>query len=224
MRLRFLRESQLIAVALLSGSLTSATAQDSVSDIDGNTYSVVKIGTQIWMAENLRTVHYANGEAIPEVKEDVTWAELTTGSFCLNDNNQGHSTVYGLLYNWFAVQDQRKLCPAGWHVPSANDWKKLETFLGGPGSAGGKLKAAGTDKWIEPNAGADNSSGFKALPGGSRNSDGSFNPVGETGHWWTSNEFAPTTAWHRQLYNNAEFIDNVYAIKNEGCSVRCIKD
>ena len=93
MKIKFKRVTQLTAAVLIAGSFTSAKAQESISDFDGNTYQVVKIGTQIWMAENMRTTHYSNGDAIPEVKEDVAWSELTTGSFCLNDNNQGHSSV-----------------------------------------------------------------------------------------------------------------------------------
>jgi uncharacterized protein (TIGR02145 family) len=213
-----------ILLIVVSPPFKPAAGQEKVKDFDGNEYKTVTIGTQVWMAENLHTTHYSTGESIAEIKDDTLWANAVEGAWCMNNHEPKLSAIYGYLYNWYAVTPAKKLCPDGWHIPTANEWKKLETFLGGPGSAGGKLKEAGTSKWLEPNSDADNISHFSGLPGGSRNSDGSFNPVGETGHWWTSNEFAPTTAWHRQLYNNAGFIDNVYAVKNEGCSVRCLKD
>lgn len=214
----------LFFLLFICAPFNSLAGQETVRDFDGNEYKTVTIGTQVWMAENLRTTHYSTGEPISEIKDDSLWANAAEGAWCMNNHDPKLAATYGYLYNWYVVSNSKKLCPAGWHVPSANDWKKLEIFLGGTGSAGGKLKAAGTSRWLDPNSDADNSSNFNGLPGGSRNSDGSFNPVGETGHWWTSNEFAPTTAWHRQLYSNAGFIDNVYALKNEGFSIRCLKD
>lgn len=209
---------------LIVFSSDSLSGQEIIKDFDGNSYKTVTIGTQVWMAENLRTTHYSTGEPIPEMKDDSVWAEISTGAYCINNNDKNNSGIYGYLYNWYVVPNARKLCPAGWHVPSANDWKKLETSLGGAGSAGGKMKEAGTTRWAGPNSEADNSSKFNGLPGGSRNSDGTFNVPGENGHWWTTTEFSTTTAWRRQLYNNAGFIDNVYALKNEGFSIRCVKD
>ncbi len=200
------------------------TGQESVTDYDGNVYRIATIGTQVWMTENLKTTHYADGLPIPEIQDDSLWANLTDGAYCANNNEKSNVLLFGYLYNWYTVPNGKKVCPVGWHVPSANEWKKLETFLGGPGTAGGRMKEEGTARWDEPNIKADNSSGFNALPGGSRNPDGTFNVTGENGEWWTSTEFSVTTAWHRRLYNNVGFIDNIYALKTEGFSVRCLRD
>jgi len=200
------------------------TNSNSVTDIDGNIYPTVLIGTQTWMAENLRAIHYSNGDPVEMVKDGDQWSEMTTGAYCNNDNKKKNAGIYGRLYNFYAVSDSRKICPAGWHVPNAADWKRLETTLGGTGAAGGKMKQAGTRYWAEPNTRADNSSGFNGLPGGARNTDGSFEAVEEKGHWWTATEFSATSAWHRSLYNNTAFIDNIYGYKTDGYSIRCIKD
>ncbi len=212
------------AFLVLFTAFNPANGQDNITDYDGNVYPTKKIGTQVWMTENLRTTHYSDGEAIPEIKDDSLWTDLTTGAYCINNNEKSNSKQYGYLYNWYVVPNAKKVCPAGWRVPSANDWKKLETYLGGPGISGGRMKEAGAGKWADPNINADNSSGFTGLPGGSRNPDGTFNTPGESGEWWTTTEFSPTTAWHRRLYNNVGFIDNIYALKAEGFSVRCMKD
>lgn len=212
-----------VFLALCSG-FNPVNGQESVTDYDGNVYPTVRIGTQVWMTENLKTTHYSDGESIPEIKDDSLWADQTTGAYCSNNNEKSNSELYGYLYNWYVVPNIKKVCPAGWHVPVANDWKKLETYLGGPGTSGGKMKETGTGKWADPSTKADNSSGFTGLPGGSRNPDGTFNNPGESGQWWTSTEFSITTAWHRRLYNNVGFIDNIYALKTEGFSIRCLKD
>lgn len=197
---------------------------NSVTDIDGNIYPAVVIGNQTWMAENLRAIHYSNGDAVELVKDGVKWSGMTSGAYCNNDNKKKKAKIYGRLYNFYVVSDSRIICPEGWHIPNAADWKRLETALGGTGAAGGKMKQPGTRYWAEPNSRADNSSGFNGLPGGARNTDGSFEAVGEKGHWWTATEFSVTSAWHRSLYNNTAFIDNIYGYKTDGYSIRCIKD
>jgi len=197
---------------------------NTVTDYDGNIYHTVTIGTQIWMVENLKTTHYRNGDPIPNVPENTQWRNLSTGAYSNLNNNAENAKTYSRLYNWYAATNSLNICPAGWHVPSANEWKKLETYLGGVGSAGSKMKEAGTNHWINPNTKADNSSGFTALPGGSRNTEGTFEAIGESGHWWSSTEFSVTSAWHRRLYCNAAFIDNIYGYKTDGFSIRCIKD
>jgi uncharacterized protein (TIGR02145 family) len=213
-----------MSILFITTCLNHVNGQESIKDYDGNIYHTVTIGTQVVMAENLKTKHYSDGETIPEIKDDSTWINLTTGAYCSNSNDESISSKYGYLYNWYVVSNQHKVCPVGWHVPSANEWKKLEIYLGGAGGAGGKMKETGTGNWSDPNAKADNTSGFSAIPGGSRNNDGTFNLPGETGMWWTSTEFSITTAWHRRLYNNVGFIDNIYANKNEGFSIRCVRD
>jgi uncharacterized protein (TIGR02145 family) len=170
-----------------------------VTDIDGNVYQTVKIGGQWWMAENLKVTHYRNGEAIPNITSNSEWAGLSSGAYCAYDNNNSNIATYGLLYNWYTVVDSRNIAPAGWHVPTDEEWKQLEIYLGmsqsdadKPGlrgsDEGGKLKETGTAHWHSPNIGATNSSGFSALPGGCRdfNFTGAYEGMGELGNWWSS--------------------------------------
>ena len=118
-----------------------------VTDIDGNTYNSVQIGNQTWMAENLKVKHYRNGDTLTNEKDDVTWCNLTVGAWCNYDNYEPNAGVYGRLYNWYAVNDNRSICPTGWHVPTTEEWDILSLFLGGDSVAGGKLKEPGTLHW-----------------------------------------------------------------------------
>jgi uncharacterized protein (TIGR02145 family) len=194
--------------------------------VDNNYYNTVLIDTQCWMAENLKTTHYSNGDDIPNVTDNTQWINLSTGAYCDYNNNANNSAVYGRLYNWFTVNDSRKICPSGWHVPEDWDWTTLTNYLGGLNVAGGKMKEAGYAHWQSPNTGADNSSGFTALPGGSRyNHDGSFGgDLGSFGYFWSSTEVSATYARHRYLTSYL-FGENWYDYyKTGGCSVRCLKD
>ena len=138
-----------------------------VTDIDGNVYQTVTIGTQVWMVENLKTTRYIDGTAIPLDTNSSTWGGLTTPGYCWYNDSAIYGNTYGALYNWYAV-NTGKLAPAGWHVPTDSEWTVLTTYLGGETVAGGKLKDTGTTYWQSPNTGATNASGFLALPGGFR--------------------------------------------------------
>jgi len=127
---------------------------DSVVDIDGNFYHAVAIGTQVWMAENLRTTKYRDGSPIPNVTDSSVWILTTEGAYCNYNNDTTHSNTYGRLYNWYAVIDTRNIAPEGWHVPTQDEWNTLVQFLGGGAVAGGKLKETGTAHWNSPNRGA----------------------------------------------------------------------
>lgn len=140
---------------------------NSVKDIDGNKYKTIKIGTQIWLSENLKTTTYNDGTAIPLVKNYDAWAELSTQAYCWYNNDSTNKEVYGALYNWYAV-NTKKLCPEGWHVPSDEEWTELRTYLGDKGNAGLALKESGTSHWKSPNSDASNTTGFTGLPGGYR--------------------------------------------------------
>ncbi len=140
---------------------------NSVTDIDGNIYETVQIGSQIWMKENLRTTKYANGDVIPNVTDGNQWSNLTTGAWSCYSNNNQIQNLFGNLYNWFAVADQRNICPTGWHVPSDVEWITLTDYLGGESVAGGKMKSTAI-YWQSPNQDATNESGFSGLPGGFR--------------------------------------------------------
>jgi uncharacterized protein (TIGR02145 family) len=207
-----------------------------VTDIDGNVYQTVKIGNQWWMAENLKVTHYRNNNAIPNVTDSLAWSNLSTGAYCNSDNNETNVVTYGRLYNWFAINDSRNISPAGWHVPSDEEWKQLEMYLGMSQAEadresyrgtdkGGKLKEAGTSHWYDPNEGATNESGFSALPGGARESNGSFkNYRGLLAFFWSSTEGSDGDAWCRFLPYDGSEVGRWSTNKKGGLSIRCVKD
>lgn len=201
-----------------------------VSDIDGNSYDTVMIGEQEWFMENLRVSHYLNGDAISAVQEDALWQTLTSGGYSLHSNDPGNADTYGYLYNWYAVNDERSICPEEWHIATNDDWLELVDYLGGYQAAGGHLKATGTIQngfglWLDPNLGATNESGFTAIPGGSRASNGLYNgTIGETAVFWTSSEFDATIAYFWLLRYNFPQANDGVDDKRAGLSVRCIKD
>jgi uncharacterized protein (TIGR02145 family) len=208
-----------------------------MKDQDSNTYKIVTIGKQTWMAENLRTTKYRNGDPIPLVTIDTTWANLNSGASCYYRNTKDNDTIltFGRLYNWYAVIDKRNIAPAGWHVPSDAEWKELTSILGVDSIAGGKLKEKGLTHWLNPNTDATNETGFTALPGGSRAFDGYFGPfesAGCWGIWWSSTEFEETIskeleesdAWARRLFYSSSWFAREGSLKRNGLSIRCIKD
>ena len=199
----------------------NTTSLETVTDMDGNVYHTVTIGTQVWMKENLKTTHYRNGDTIPNVISTVAWGGLTTGAYCNYNNDTTNGAMYGRLYNWYAVTDSRNICPDGWHVPSFSEWQILSDFLGGIDVAGGKMKD--TVLWNSPNTGADNSSGFSGLPGGTRFDAGSFYNLGFRADFWSSTPVGGQ-AYQRDLqYDNAKFSWGGGA-KMMGFSVRCLRD
>ena len=206
-------------------------------DADSNIYKTIAIGSQVWMKENLRVSKFRNGSAIPTNLTDAAWQSTTSGAFAIYNNNIGNDTIYGKLYNWYAVADPRGLCPAGWHVPTEQDWQLLTKYLDQTAdtsqccsnSAGGKMKSIGTLQsasglWQDPNAYATNISGFSGLPGGCRLYDGSYPFSGYYGHWWTSTEKTSVNAWRRFLGHEIGHINRSFEAKVSGYSVRCIKD
>jgi len=186
----------------------------------------IQIGIQKWMTQNLNTSFYRNGDTIPYVTDATAWAGLTTGAWCYYNNDPANGEIYGKLYNWYAVKDSTHggLAPTGWHVPIDAEWTTLTTTLGGTSVAGGKMKMAGTTKWISPNAGATNSSGFAGLPGGYRGSNGSFYYIGANGYWWSSTEYDTSGAWFRTLYYDGSDVDRGLNGEALGFSVRCLRD
>jgi uncharacterized protein (TIGR02145 family) len=202
----------------------------SMTDQEGNVYKTVLIGTQEWMAENLNTSIYRNGDAIPTNLDNATWEVTTSGAWAYYNNDASYACPYGKLYNWYACVDARQLCPVGWHVPTDAEWTVLTDFLGGEAVAGGKMKTTGTIEaatglWYSPNTGATNSSGFSGAPGGYRGIDGDYYNVGYNGLWWSSSEVDTFYAWFRFL-----FYDDVFALRDDygykllGFSVRCLRD
>lgn len=205
--------------------LTIKNPAQTVTDIDGNVYNIITIGTQVWFKENLKVSHYRNGDPVPNVTDNSRWAGLTTGAFCNYENNASFTPTYGRLYNWFAVADSREICPADWHVATDAEWTVLTDLLGGEAGAGGKLKEAGTEHWASPNAGATNEVDFTALPGGYRANNEIFIGIHHIGSWWCSTENGPANGWARGIFNDATTVDRGgYYEKKMGFSVRCIKD
>jgi uncharacterized protein (TIGR02145 family) len=193
-------------------------------DIDGNSYETVVIGDQIWMAENLRVTHYRNGDEIQTGLIGTDWGDLSTGAFAIYDDDPGNVEIYGNLYNWYAVDDNRDLAPEGWHIPSQDEMLELTNYLGGSATAGGLLKEEGVEHWFSPNSGATNESGFSALPGGSRYASGVYYNLGYYGAFWLSTEGSFSNGWYRRLDYDSVVVHADYFAKYNGLSVRCVKD
>jgi uncharacterized protein (TIGR02145 family) len=191
-----------------------------VTDADGNSYKTVKIGNQIWMAENLKTSKYQNGNSITTNLDDLSWSTATSGAFAIYENNPTFDTSYGKLYNWYTVSDNRGICPVGWHVPSQAEFITLREYLGGASVAGGKLKLTGTTFWLNPNIDATNESGFSAIGGGTRNSGGSYTVLNQIGFFWSSTENVEFGV----VNNGAGTGLDLVSFKTIGYSVRCLKN
>jgi uncharacterized protein (TIGR02145 family) len=200
---------------------TTATSQ-TVTDIDGNTYNTVQIGSQVWMSENLKTSRYRNGGSIPYVVGNSDWQALTTGAWSYYDHDAANNAVYGKLYNWYSTQGDT-LCPAGWGVPTDAEWTTLTTYLGGESAAGGKMKSIGTDYWNDPNTVATNESGFSVLPGGARNYDGRFYNVKVSAFFWSETE-NDNGAWLHAMTSSNGLVYRYGTNKSVGASIRCLKD
>lgn len=194
----------------------------SMTDQEGNMYKTIVIGTQEWMAENLNTSIYRNGDAIATNLTNAAWSSTTSGAWAYYNNDESYACPYGKLYNWYTCVDARGLCPVGWHVPTDAEWTVLTDYLGGEAVAGGQMKTTGL--WNVPNAGANNSSGFSGVPGGFRFNDGSYTYVGGIGYWWGSSEISNSLAWDRYLNYNIDDAGRGFNDEEFGYSVRCLKD
>jgi uncharacterized protein (TIGR02145 family) len=207
--------------------LTLTTTNSSqVTDIDGNVYNTITIGTQVWLKENLKTTKYNDGSAIPNVTDNTAWSTTTTGAYSDYSNTSSYSTTYGKLYNFYVVAstNTKNVCPTGWHVPTNTEWTTLTDYLGGEAVAGGKLKETGTAHWLTPNTGSTNETGFTALPGGYRGQSGAFGLIGNSGFWWSSTEGGTTFAYYRYMYYGNGNLNSGDNDKHGGFSVRCMKN
>jgi uncharacterized protein (TIGR02145 family) len=196
-------------------------------------FTTVKIGGQVWMAENLNVDHYRNGDPIPQVQDSVKWSKITYGAWCYSNNDPEFGRMYGKYYNWYAVNDPRGLAPEGWHVPTDSEWKILEKYLGMGQVNADTTGRRGTDEgdklksnsgWVD-NGNGSNSSGFNALPGGwRRSSNGIFGPLGGSTYFWSSSEYDSSSAWMRSLYYNSAYISRGSLLKQGGYFIRLIRD
>jgi uncharacterized protein (TIGR02145 family) len=197
-----------------------------VIDVDGNVYQTVTIGTQVWLGENLKTTRYSNKDIIgTTTPATISLLDLNTYKYqwpC--DGNESNVATYGRLYTWFAATDSRNICPTGWHVPSEGEWSDLMIYCVNAAYAGGKLKETGTIHWKNPNAGAKDEFGFKALPAGTRSISGPFSGMGSGGWWWSSTVAGYLTAYFREMYYDFADVGGDFEYGALGLSVRCIWD
>jgi uncharacterized protein (TIGR02145 family) len=207
-----------------------------LTDQDGNIYKTIKIGSQIWMAENLRTTKYRNGNLVTNIKDNGKWRTTTDGAYCNYNNTYDLDTIatFGRLYNWYAVSDNRSIAPEGWHIPTDAEWTILITNLSDGNDAAGDtivgayLKEAGDAHWRSNselgNPIADNRSGFTALPCGWHAGDG-FGQTWAGTTFWSSTEYSDTQVWIRSLISGFSFVlRGNYGYKSLGFPIRCVKD
>ncbi len=220
-----------IAVAVIDSIVFyPSESPNVVVDVDGNVYTIVQIGAQSWLGQNLKVTHYNDGTPIPLQTDPDIWDTLTNHAYCWYDNNIANKEPYGALYNWFvtnsAVNGGKNPCPVGWHVPDDDEWTALTDYLGGSAVAGGKLKEAGTVHWEPPNSGATNETGFTALPGGNRGTGASFVLMGTQGNWWTAfgHPTFTSSAYYRSMSSSSVTVYRSYLGKTFGMSIRCIRD
>lgn len=200
------------------------TFTGTATDIEGNVYFTVTIGTQVWLVENLKTTKYNNGDQIPMITDATQWSKQTTGAWCNYDNNPANGSVLGKLYNWYTVNDSRGIAPKGFHVPSDAEWTTLTNYLGGESVAGSKLKEIGSTHWSIDNINATNSSGFTALPGSGRSETGVFGGAATNCNFWSSSLQSTTMAYLRSILDGDPNAYRFYFFRECGHSVRCIKD
>lgn len=205
-------------------------------DYDGNNYRTIRIGNQLWMAENLRTKHFRNGDPIPNGTGvgDYSMETAPEYQFSYNDD-ENNANVYGRLYTWYAVTDSRKLSPKGWHIPTLAEWNQLKLYLGmnpmdtdlvydTSNNLGGLLKENGTEHWLTPNKGATNATGFTALPSGLRRQAGTFNDLQHVTYIWAPDAYDLENAWYNAMSNYHSAVVLTRANKKNGFAVRCVKD
>lgn len=204
----------------LKKSIYKTRRDPSCECVDGD----IVIGNQIWSCRNLDVTTFRNGEVIPQITDPVAWYTATTPAWCYYNNDPANGAIYGKLYNWHAVRDPRGLAPNGYHIPTKDEWTVLTDYLGGLSVAGGKMKEAGTTKWISPNIDATNSSCFTGLPGGDRQLNGSSGQLGTWGYFWSSTEQNTDTAWAIYLRNYEGTAEIANDSKTFGFSVRLLKE
>ncbi len=194
-----------------------------IFDQEGNIYKTIVIGGQKWMAENLKTSVYRNGDAILTLNPSQ-WSSTTSGAWLYYGNNSSNECPYGKIYNWYTVTDSRNVCPTGWHVPNMDEWNILINALGGEFNAGGKLKSTGLDHWSLFNEQATNESGFSGLPGGAASSDANTFFLGENAYFWSTSVVNAFVVSGIKLYSTDGSASEIQNPRTEGMSIRCLED
>ncbi len=214
----------LFILSFLMLNMISVNSQ-TVTDIDGNVYTTVSIGNQVWLGENLKVTKYNNQDPISLVLDDTQWSTQTQPAYCYYQGVNNNASTYGNLYNWYVIKDARNVCPTGYHVPSITEWEELITFLGGNALAGGKLKEIGFTHWLSPNTGADNSSGFTLLSSGWRaNNNGFYENLSYMAYVWSSTSVdAQSSSIILVGYDSqAAYTSDSHILT--GLPIRCLKD
>lgn len=209
------------------GLFTFFSCRTTITDFSGNTYKTVKIGKQKWMGENLRTATYSDGTPIMNITKDEEWESLTKGAWSYYKNDNQNDSSYGRLYNWYAVTTE-KLCPIGWHVPSDTEWDVLINYLGSHGHSGKEgtpLKSiSGWIDYEDLNGNGKDDYGWLGLPSGGRSFNGDFYGIVSGGLWWSSSDGDTDIAWNRSLFSFDSLVSRYSLDKNNGFSVRCLKN
>jgi uncharacterized protein (TIGR02145 family) len=215
----------LLAFALLFAACTKEQQPpEQVTDVEGYTYKTVRIGNTIWMAENLRTTTFSDGSSIQIAESNSAWTNMNSSAYCWYNNDETtYKATYGAIYNGYTIESG-KICPTGWHVPKVEDWSYLREFLGDSATIGGNLKEAGTEHWLTPNRGADNSSGFTALPGGIRYFEGTYSSIRSYASFWSASMPVTNELWSISLYFADEAFKMNHRSRKYGFSIRCVKD
>jgi uncharacterized protein (TIGR02145 family) len=212
--------------------VASACGDLSAVSFDGYSYPLVAIGSQCWFQENLRSDNYRNGDPIPGGLSNAEWTSTTAGAQAVYNEDPANMELYGRLYNWYAVNDARGLCPTGWHVPTDGEWMELEMELGMTAEQANSTGWRGTDQGAQlkatssdsPSWNGSDSSGFSALPGGYRNYySGIYFSVGSAGYWWSSSS-SGLTAWYRGVDSVSSIVDRFNVSARYGFAMRCLKD
>ena len=225
------------SVIFYKPTIEETTSGTFIDSRDGNEYNWVQIGNQVWMAENLAYLPSVN--MVADGSEDAAGSYYYVygydGTNVADAKATDNYATYGVLYNWTAAMDGEAssttnpsgiqgVCPAGWHLPSDAEWTELTDYLGGESVAGGKLKETGTTHWASPNTDATNETGFTALPGGYRFSNGTFDHIGNYGLWWSATESSASNAWLRYMNYYSSLVSRDYGYEELGLSVRCVRD
>lgn len=198
-----------------------------MTDQDGNIYKTIHINGQTWMAENLRTTKYRNGDMVPQIMDNSIWSSVSEGAFCNYENTENIDTIatYGRLYNWYTVSDSRNLAPEGWHVATNSEWELLTLLLGGNDIAGSKLKEIGDSHWYATDESVTNESGLTIMPSGTRDpSKGTFCCMGTYGFYWSGTQADDSYAWTMKLYRTPYHSERMPSHMNYGYAIRCVKD
>ena len=226
-------QSGVLKINVSDGSTPTSGYGPNFIDVEGTVYKSVYIGNQLWQAENLRTTKFTDGTPVLMVENQTNWfknfsSNTSQPMVSIYNNDLSLKQHQGVLYNWYVIDSlsngNKKICPQGWHVPTDNDWKILEEYLGGSERAGGKMKEVGSLNWVNPNTSATNESLFSALPSGYRLYNGNYSYMGNYGFYWSSTENGTSHAYFRYLYNESARIIKNSIYKSSGFSIRCIKD